>query len=357
MHEQDLEPQVQASQSASISAEHSLRSPAEASDAVVPAPLEGCASWNNEVDSDSHEFSKHVPVDLPRIFGTDQHLLIELCAGTAILSRTAQSLRVRTLAVDHDRKRAPWKGCVMLDLADPVQVKSLCELISSEKSKIIAVFAAPPSPPCGTASRARERPLRSFQRRGFKVPQPLRSDSDPDMLPGLSEKGRLKVELASQLYDQLSEIMLRSMSLGLTCVIENPGDSLYWLTSFFRRIEQTCSGAWTLFDNCCHGGDRPKRTALWCSKAGVLNHLALLCDNSHPHKPWIPRISGKTLKFVTSEEAALGVQPRGNKLKPLVAEFGHYVSSFSPARDKTLVDKFLSDLPKGAKVTSRRICE
>ena len=91
----------------------------------------------------------------------------------------------------------------MLDLADPNQVRVLCHLITSAKDKILAIFAAPP---CGTASWARERPLRSFAKRGFRIPQPLRSDSFPDMLPHISGKDRAKVELANQLYDQLADI-------------------------------------------------------------------------------------------------------------------------------------------------------
>ena len=243
----------------------------------------------------------------------------------------------------------------------------------------MAIFAAPP---CGTASRARERPLKSFAKRGFRIPQPLRSDAFPDMLPHISGKDRAKVELANQLYDQLADIFLHALSLELLCVIENPGNSLYWATSFFKRIHAAFPGFWTSFDHCCHGGDRPKRTSLWCNKDGVLNHLQVFCDNSHPHKAWLPRVASRNLRFVTGEEAAypsllaqrimlsflqhrpqgilrdatlqqqvaaaastatrisLGVQPRGNKLKPLVAEFGHYLCTCSPARDKCLVGKF-----------------
>ena len=57
----------------------------------------------------------------------------------------------------------------------------------------------------------------------------------------------------------------------------------------------------------------------------------------------------------TATRISLGVQPRGNKLKPLVAEFGHYLCTCSPARDKFLVEKFLANTPKGSRVTSRRI--
>ena len=175
------------------------------------------------------------PICLPKTFGTDGLLLIELCAGTAIVSRTAQSLHVRTLAIDHDRERAPWKGCVMLDLADPVQVKSLCQLVTAERDRILAIFAAPP---CGTASRARERPLKTFAKMGFRIPRPLRSDEHPDMIPGITGNDRTKVELANQLYDQLTEIFLHALAHEILCVIENPQNSLYWSTSFFRRLHE-----------------------------------------------------------------------------------------------------------------------
>ena len=211
------------------------------------------------------------------------------------------------------------------------------------------------------------------------------------MIPEITGNDRTKVELANQLYDQLTEFFLHALAHEILCVIENPQNSLYWSTSFFRRLHEAFPGSWTSFDNCCHGGDRPKRTSLWCSTNGVLHHLQVFCDNSHPHKPWIPRVTGKSLRFVTKEEAAypallaprivhalmafrqqvpvidetlheqiagprqasasriaLGVQPKGNKLKPLVAEFGHYVSTVSPARDKIQVEKFLAALPRAA---------
>ena len=320
-------------------------------------------------------------------------LFIELCAGTAILSRTAASAGFRTFPVDNSRVRAPHKSVHLLDLAVPEQQAALIELIRNERDAIALLFAAPS---CGTASRAREKPLPSWKRKGFAIPQPLRSDDHPDMLPGLSGLDRKKVELANQLYDALSLIMIEAHSLSVPIMIENPANSLYWSTTFFLRLASFAQGHFVKFHNCCHGGARPKLTAFWTT-VDWFDHLAILCDGSHVHKSWRPLIKNRQLHFVTGEEAAyppllcqrivsatlqnlyaadpsqntfltqaqagdaavhrvvLGKQPRGNKLKPLVAEFGSYKSCVFPARDVTFLDSCIQNCPKGSRVTSRRI--
>ena len=193
-------------------------------------------------------------------------LFIELCAGTAILSRTAASAGFRIFPVDNSRKRAPHKSVHLLDLAVPEQQASLIELIRNERDALALLFAAPS---CGTASRAREKPLHSWKCKGFAIPQPLRSDDHPDMLPGLSGLDRKEVELANQLYDALSLIMIEAHSLNIPTMIENPANSLYWNTIFFVQLASVARGHFVKFHNCCHGGARPKLTAFGQQLTGL----------------------------------------------------------------------------------------
>ena len=51
----------------------------------------------------------------------------------------------------------------------------------------------------------------------------------------------------------------------------------------------------------------------------------------------------------------LGALPRGLRVKPLVAEFVDYVQVCSPPQSPELIDDYLKKLPKGARVTSRRV--
>ena len=227
-------------------------------------------------------------------------LVIELCAGAAILDKTAAAVGFRTMPVDNNSRRAPGKNVLRIDLADPEAVAQLLEIIQYERDRIALVFIAPP---CGTASLARKRKLFKWARKGFKIPVPLRNAQFPDMLPGLRSLDKKKVELANQLYAQVTRISIMCISLGLLVVIENPVTSLYWLTSFFLELKAYCSGHNVDFHSCCHGGQRPKHTRFWVSQQ-VFRQLSMFCDGSHWHKPWTPKRVGNRLHFTTADEAA-----------------------------------------------------
>ena len=317
-------------------------------------------------------------------------LVIELCAGTAILSRTAAAVGFRTMPVDNNPRRAPGKNVLRIDLADPEAVAQLLEIIQHERDRIALVFIAPP---CGTASLARERRLLKWARKGFKIPVPLRNAQFPDMLPGLGSLDKLKVELANQLYAQVTRISIMCISLGLLVVIENPVTSLYWLTSFFLELKAYCAGHHVDFHSCCHGGQRPKHTRFWVSQQ-VFGELSVFCDGSHWHKPWTPKRVGNRLQFTTADEAAyplllcqrlvhallelcfpqlslvharnisldqkatrvaLGIQPRGHSFGPLVPDFGSHCYFLCPANQPRAVEDYLTEKPKGSKIVRRRL--
>ena len=318
-------------------------------------------------------------------------LVIELCAGAAILSTTASKKGFWVLAVDNNQRRAPGKHILRLDLADPQAVSELLEIIRMERDRVALLFI---SPPCGTASLARERKLMKWARKGFKIPAPLRSRDFPDMLPGIKGWDRAKVELANQLYSEVTRISLVAIGLGILVVLENPASSLYWLTSFFCELAAFCPGYNVDFHVCCHGGQRPKLTRFWTSQQ-AFTQLSMFCDGSHWHKPWTPRRVGNRLHFVTADEAAyplllcqrvidtllemcfpdaplpsatssvpfaskhtriaLGAQPRGKALGPLVSEFSHQVAFACAAIKQDASVPFLQSLPKGSKVLRRRL--
>lgn len=133
------------------------------------------------------------------------------------------------------------------------------------------------------------------------------------------------------------------------------------------------------FHNCAHGGERDKSTSLWVNDDS-LDELALLCDRKHKHKPWTSTLHSGKVKFATSGEAAyplllcecivncikrialemgahapdtlaeqaegptkdrlsrlvLGALPRGQKVKPLVNEFGSYLTVFADPQQPAL---------------------
>ena len=129
--------------------------------------------------------SKFVGKSLNKIF------VFEICAGSARLSRAAGEQGFASIAIDHKSDRSCGISIQHYDLTDPSHLESLICFIRENKDDIAMVWMAPP---CGTASRARERPLKHLERQGLSVPKPLRSKDQADQLDGLSGLDKIKTE-------------------------------------------------------------------------------------------------------------------------------------------------------------------
>ena len=88
----------------------------------------------------------------------DELLIVEICAGSARLTKSCRKLGLRALAIDKSVDRSCGTDIMVLDLTIPAQLQLLLDIISAEKDRLLLVFIAPP---CGTASRARGRPIKS----------------------------------------------------------------------------------------------------------------------------------------------------------------------------------------------------
>ena len=230
----------------------------------------------------------------------EELLVIEVCAGSARLTKTCRKLGLRGLAVDKVTERSCGIDIMVLDLTVASQLQLLLDIVEAEKSRILMIFIAPP---CGTASRARGRPIKSSLLRGRKAPAPLRSDLQPDGLDNLEGLDKLKTELANQLYEGITKLILFAAGLDICVVVENPTNSLYWKTSFAQRFLTILGGYMTDFHNCCHGGSRDKLTSFWSNK-DWMQPLQMFCDGQHQHQSWRPKIRDGRLVFPTAEEAA-----------------------------------------------------
>ena len=100
---------------------------------------------------------------------------------------------------------------MVLDLTVPSQLRLLLDVIEAEKHRILMIFFAPPR---GTASRAKGRPIKSSLLKGRKAPATLRSDLQPDGLDNLEKLDKLKTELANQLYDGITQLILFCSKFG-----------------------------------------------------------------------------------------------------------------------------------------------
>ena len=321
-------------------------------------------------------------------------LFIEVFSGTARLSKAAKEAGFQVLPVDKSNKRASQIYTAQYDLSDQDQVDSLIQLIEETKQRIVAVHLAPA---CGTASRARERPLKALASRGFKVPQPLRSAKKPMGLDSLSGLDKLRTESANLVYAATAQIIRECIRHDILCSLENPENSLFWLYPDIYKLLEEYPGFPVVFRNCMHGGKRTKRTKWWATKP-TFSSLAAQCDGSHSHAHWTPVQRGAGVQFPTAEEAAyphllcqrvvdllvqhaeslgatttdslaphvqsvattshrwiLDMLPRGKKFKPLVSVFQAYVTLLNaPAHDPEQTPFFLS-LPKGAKLVHRQL--
>ena len=346
----------------------------------------------------SNDASNHGAHDGKKFVGkqiSDLYIL-EICAGSARLSKAALDMGFMALAIDHKTTRSCGVPIQVWDLEDPNQLQLLLDFIEAESDKIAMVWMAPS---CGTASRARERRQPRLEAQGVKVPIPLRSLHQPDQIDGLSGTDKIKTERANILYKAIYDIALLCHSKDIFTAIENPFNSHFWSTTPMQELNQEVPNhKFVSFHNCCHGGDRDKLTSLWVNKDWV-DSLEGRCDKQHTHKSWAPTKTKTGVNFPTSEEAAyphvlcariisliagkvermgarqrstlqeqmnietdtktdrivLGCLPRGNKVKPLVAEYGNYILAFCNPQNDAFVVQLMATLPKGAKIVSRRI--
>ena len=211
--------------------------------------LHGGATFDGETTASSKFNGKLV----------ESFFIIEVCAGTARLSRTAQNMVFKVMAIDHSSKRSCGMPIQCFELEDPTQVAALADFISTEHNNIAYIWFAPS---CGTASRARERKQARLERMGHVLPGPLRSELQPDQMDGLSGTDKLKTEKANLLYDAIYTLAVACHNNDVAFAIENPGNSHFWNTSPIKQLQQEVTHHLVSFHNCCHGGERDKLTSI-----------------------------------------------------------------------------------------------
>lgn len=226
--------------------------------------------------------------------------MLEIFAGTGRLTRAIRDLGMSAMAVDKDKSRAQSVHVACYDLNDPDQLLALCDFIEKHHEKILWAHFAPS---CGTASRARGRPLPKLERLGLKVPKPLRSDLQPMGLDGLTGTDKVKAETANITYESTCILIRLCHRLAIAVSLENPENSIFWKIPAIEELMEEIRGFMTLFDNCCHGGTRKKATAWWATVDWFLQ-LGARCDGSHFHEKWNAELINGKVVFPTHLEAA-----------------------------------------------------
>ena len=235
-------------------------------------------------------------------------VFVEVCAGSAILSAEAAKKGYQTFPIDHAHNRFSPKASIFpMDLSTDAARKLMPEMF-----KFLRPSWAHFGLPCGTCSRARERPISSeLKADGAPQPRPLRDAANLMGKDGLNLHEHQRVQSANAVYIT-AEIILFCCFLYGTCVtLENPERSWLWAI-LASLVKQRCNDQYTdwyfalddvIFDTCQHGGDFPKTTRLKCS-APHFRHLGQLCDGSHQHATWQVRKTDTGWIFDTAAEAA-----------------------------------------------------
>ena len=265
----------------------------------------------NQSDVDflrSLDFQLPTPFGNPHVLPDARPWAFEIFAGSASLSRAWHNAGFRVLAFDV-HVRGARMPIVPLDLTQASAVSILWDLIRRVKPLAVHIGM-----PCGTASRARERPLsKSLKAAGAPEPRPLRDALHPLGLPSLvpGSFDALRVAKANLLYELSLDVALHCAEQRIVISIENPTHSWAWgaMIQVLRsrgqpRQEKLFNSLQNItFHACQHGGSRPKHTRLLCT-AQVYDSMQLYCDNKHEHAPWsVQRVNGRW-HFATSTEAA-----------------------------------------------------
>ncbi|CAE7623604.1 bath-40 [Symbiodinium necroappetens] len=220
-------------------------------------------------------------------------VLRQACCGCARLSATLKKDGFDVLPLDCEGNRhRPLVTVVTPDLRKPASWEFLQTCVLTNR-----VFHFHGAPPCGTASRARDRPMSSAE----WGPPPLRSDRYPQGFPWLRGTWRDKVESANLIYLQMARFCEWLSSLNISWSVENPERSYMWLLPEWKHLRSQCLDV--VFDSCMWGSCRKKSTRFLTTCVEMLS-LAKTCDNKHSHAGWQPVRNKSGVQYATAQEAA-----------------------------------------------------
>ena len=271
----------------------------------VPMGAVPCESKQAASKRDASEFT--LQVSLPKVarisdgVSISECLCVELCCGSAKLSRALKNLGFAGIPVDWGKNRhASCVRFVSLDLTSPSAYVLFQQLIDS--GRLCYVHAAPP---CGTGSRAREKPIsRELRLQGAPEPKPLRSEQWPAGLPTLTGTDKLRVEAANLIYAFVAWAISKCLDLLILASCENPRNAYIWFLK--EWVVLLADPRLEINDHqvCMFGGRRDKWSR-WVATKQLFTSMRVACDGKHKHAPWgfsAPQLSAGW-NFATAEEA------------------------------------------------------
>ena len=232
------------------------------------------------------------PTPNPSLPEREVPMFIEICAGSAILASCFREVGWDIIAIDNKRNRFhPLARICVLDLSLDTSWEYLRWVCKQFPVKWVHA-----APPCGTSSRARERP---------GGPPPLRTDQEPWGKSDLLGTEADRVSAANFLYLALYDFVEFLNSCNIHWSIENPANSLLWqLDPYQALVSSHCK---VDLQTCAFGGTRPTWKSFLTSLP-QFRVLGLTCPGNHEHAAYgRKRLPSGAMHFATSEEA---VYPR-----------------------------------------------
>ena len=203
---------------------------------------------------------------------------MEVCCGHAGLSVALQRLGWDVRPIDWvGNEHKPKIPVMHKNLRNPTHIADIMKML---KTVSYLHFA----PPCGTASKARDRWWVKMEN-GRPPPPPLRSAAWPMGREGLSYYNQQKVESANKIYEAVAKIILECHRLGVAFTIENPSGSCMWAYPAIEKAMESINTIDVDLQACMFGSKRDKWTRI-VTKRKEFQVLGVACDKSHKHDPW-----------------------------------------------------------------------
>ena len=115
-------------------------------------------------------------------------------------------------------------------------------------------------------------------------PSVLRTKAEPEGIHPLSPQYRARVEKANRLYCFVQEVVEKCAVKGIPVVVENPLNSLYWETRWWKTLRCASSVLYARHQACAYGSKRPKNTLLAFNRTAFLD-INAMCPGDHEHLP------------------------------------------------------------------------
>jgi len=271
--------------------------------------------------------------------------ILELMCGSARLSAACKARGAEVFPVDYVRNKGnPSIHVFSMDLTQPGPQQSILNMLKHEAWTLVSM-----APPCGTASRARERPIPThLLQPGMVAPKPLRTAQEPWGIAGLCGRDLLHVQQANELYRFVLLVCDQCVSRRIPCFIENPRGSRLWDIHEFKQL--LSHGFHDIeYDACMHGGSRKKAQTLRANFPD-LDFMAICCDGSHEHLPYTITAEG----FDTAAEAAFPLE-FCDKIASCMVHAKHVVVPGRPCPASGPTRRVLSTVETGRQPRGRKV--